>query len=230
MNMRFDYENQMVEPAEAWLLSKGLMVKREFSTPWGICDLVGCSFNKHNVKKRLRLRQTKPIGSHFRVMLLSHIPDEAENCSITADRLVSKFSEFFDEAQIMVGLGRLQRDGFVQRTPRGTFYKVNGWAPLHKRLIAVELKLSRITEVLHQAIGHLEFADESYVGLPMPTAKRLVEGKRKTEFIQAGVGVLGIESTKCRILLKSAASKSTSDSVIQAHCIERFWRTRPKGS
>jgi len=107
--MPFEYEHEMVEPAEAWLKAKGLMVKREFSTPWGICDLVGCSFNKHNVKKRLGLRQTKPIGSHFRVMLLSHIPDEAENRSITAHRLIGKFSEFFDEAQIMLGLERLEK-------------------------------------------------------------------------------------------------------------------------
>ncbi len=230
MNMRFDYENQMVVPAEAWLKSKGLMVKREFSTPWGICDLVGCSFNKHNVKKRLRLGQTKPIGPHFRVMLLSHIPDEAENRPITAHRLVGKLSDFFDEGQVMLGLDRLQRDRFLQRTPRGTFYKVNGWVPLHKRLIAVELKLSRITEVLHQAIGHLEFADESYVGLPMPIAKRLVATSKKTEFIRSGVGVLGIEPNKCRILLKSRTSKGNSDAVIQTHSVERFWRTRSKDS
>jgi hypothetical protein len=230
LNMRFDYENQMVEPAEAWLKSKGLMVKREFSTPWGICDLVGCSFNRHNVKKRLRLGQVKPIGPHFRVMLLSHIPDEAENRPITAHRLVTRFSDFFDEAQVMLELDRLQRDRFVQRTPSGSFYKVNGWAPLHKRLIAVELKLSRITEVLHQAIGHLEFADESYVGLPMATAKRLIAAKRKMEFIQAGVGILGIDATKCRILLKSGPSKNDSDGVIQAHCVERFWRTSARGS
>lgn len=230
MNMRFDYENQMVAPAETWLKSKGLMVKREFSTPWGICDLVGCSFNKHNVKKRLRLGQVKPIGPHFRIMLLSHIPDEAENRPITAGRLIRRFSEFFDQAQVMLELDRLQRDRFVQQTPSGSFYKVNGWAPLHKRLIAVELKLSRITEVLHQAIGHLEFADESYVGLPMQTAKRLVGSKRKMEFIQTGVGVLGIESAKCRILLKSGASRDSSESVIQTHCVERFWRTSAKGS
>jgi len=228
--MLFEYEHEMVEPAQAWLKSKGLMVKREFSTPWGICDLVGCSFNKHNVKRRLRLRQTRPIGSHFRVMLLSHIPDEGENRPITAHRLVRRFSEFFDEAQVMLELGRLQRDRFVQRTPRGSFYKVNGWAPLHKRLIAVELKLSRITEVLHQAIGHLEFADESYAGLPMPTAKRLVASRRKMEFIQAGVGVLGVESGKCRIVLKSGVPKKDLESVIQAHCVERFWRTHPKDS
>jgi len=228
--MLFEYEHEMVEPAQAWLKSKGLMVKREFSTPWGICDLVGCSFNKDNVKKRLDLRQTKPIGSHFRVMVLSHIPDEAENRPITAHRLIGKFSEFFDQAQVMLELERLQRDRFVQQTPRGLFYKVNGWAPLHEKLIAVELKLSRITEVLHQAIGHLEFADESYAGLPMPTAKRLVAGKRKIEFIRAGVGILGIDSNTCRIILRSGASKSNSESVIQAHCVERFWRTSAKGS
>ena len=51
--MPFNYEHEMVKPAERWLRSEGLLVKREFPLPWGICDLVGCSFNKKNVKKRL---------------------------------------------------------------------------------------------------------------------------------------------------------------------------------
>jgi len=228
--MEFDYEHQMVEPAEAWLKSKGLMVKREFPTPWGICDLVGCSFNRRNVNKRLRLGQKKPIGSHFRTMLLSHIPEEAENRPITAHRLVRAFSEFFDEAQVIVALDRLQRDRFVRRTPCGLLYKVNGWMPLHRRLVALELKLSRVQDVLHQAIGNLEFANESYVGLPMPAAKRLVASKQKIQFIRSGVGVLGIDLHKCRILLKAGISKRNPDVVIQTHCVERFWRQSPIGN
>ena len=36
-----------------------LMVKREFPTPWGVCDLVGCSLNELKVRKRLLLGQRK---------------------------------------------------------------------------------------------------------------------------------------------------------------------------
>ena len=112
-SMQFEYEYQMVKPAEAWLKSKGLMVKREFPTPWGICDLVGCSFNKRNVKKRLRLGQKKPIGSHLRVMLLSEIPEENDGSLVNPSQLTETYSDFFDADRILFELNRLERDRFI---------------------------------------------------------------------------------------------------------------------
>ncbi len=222
--MQFEYEYQMVKPAEAWLQSKGLMVKREFPTPWGICDLVGCSFNKRNVKKRLRLGQKKPIGSHFRTMLLSHIPEENEACPIDPAHLIGIFSEFFNDERIISELNRLERDKFVRKTNSGSFYKLNGWMPIHKKLVALELKLSRVQDVLNQAIANLEFADESYVGLPKTTADNLLLSGRVREFVDLGIGVLVITAEKCQLLVKSKPTNATPDSVLQNYCIERFWR------
>jgi hypothetical protein len=222
--MQFEYEYQMVKPAEAWLKSKGLMVKREFPTPWGICDLVGCSFNKRSVNKRLRLGQKKPIGSHFRTMLLSLIPDENENHPIEPACLVGMFSEFFDEKRIISELNRLEKDKFIQRTQFGSFYKLNGWMPLNKKLVALELKLSRVQDVLNQAIANLEFADESYVGLPKRKAENLLKRGRVREFADLGIGLLVFTPNKCQLLVKSKPTNSTPDSVLQNYCIERFWR------
>ena len=61
--MMFAYEQQMAAPATAWLAGQGLMVKREFPTPWGVCDLVGCSLNERRVRRRLALGQRKPLRS-----------------------------------------------------------------------------------------------------------------------------------------------------------------------
>ena len=226
--MQFDYEYQMVEPAKAWLESKDLMVKREFPTPWGICDLVGCSFNKRNVKKRVRLGQKKPIGSHFRTMLLSHIPEEDEARPIDSARLAAMFSDFFDDEQITSELDRLVRDKFVQKTPTGFFYKLNGWMPLHKRLIALELKLSRVQDVLRQAIGNLEFADESYVGLPMETASRLARSSAVSPFVENGIGVIGLDPKAYKLVMPAKQGRQGADPVLQTHCVERFWRHYPK--
>ena len=228
--MTFDYEHQMVKPAEQWLTSQGLATKREFSTPWGICDLVGCSFRKASVKKRLALRQTRPIGPQIRVMVLSQIPDQEENRSITLRKLQRKFGGFLDEATIGVEVDRLIRDKFVQITPRGNLQKLNGWVPLHNKVVALELKLTRINDALHQAINHLEFADESYVGLPMETGQRLVNTGKKSEFVQEGIGVVGIGPKKCKIILKPDPNKSHHNEIVRMHCVERFWRTRVKGN
>jgi len=228
--MTFDYEHQMVDPAEQWLMSQGLTTKREFSTPWGICDLVGCSLNEERVKQRLVLRQTKPIGPQIRVMILSRIPDQEEGRSITLRKLRNKFAGFFDETRIALEVGRLVNDKFVHITDRGCFQKMNGWVPLHKKIVALELKLTRISDAMHQAISNLEFADESYVGLPMRTAQRLEKGRKKSEFARKGIGLVGITPEKCEVFLEPNAVKSQQNRILQMHCVERFWRTHIKSN
>jgi hypothetical protein len=228
--MQFDYEHQMVEPAEAWLKSKGLMVKREFPTPWGICDLVGCSFNKHNVRKRLQLGQKRPVGSHLRVILLSEIPEETARHSIAPSRLAEMFSDFFETDRIVSELNRLERDRFVRRTPSGSIYKLNGWMPLQRKMVALELKLSRIQDVLRQAITNLEFADESYVGLPMETASRLVRSNAVSPFVERGIGIVGLKREDYRVFRSPKCRKKRTDPVLQAYCVEQFWRHYSKGN
>ena len=228
--MQFDYECQMVEPAEAWLRSKGLMVKREFPTPWGICDLVGCSFNKRNVKRRIRLGQKKPIASHFRTMLLSRIPDKSEANPIDFAHLAGEFSDFFDSERITSELSRLERDKFVVKTRSGSYYKLNGWMPIHRRLVALELKLSRIHDVVRQAIANLEFATESYVGLPMETATRLERSSVFPLLVDRGIGVVGFYVQGHRVLKTPRVGAHSINPIVQAYCAERFWRSYPKGN
>lgn len=228
--MTLDYEHQMVDPAEQWLMSQGLTTKREFSTPWGICDLVGCSLDEERIKERLTLGQTKPIGPQIRVMILSRIPDQEEGRSITLRKLRNQFAGFFDETRIALEVGRLVNDKFVHITYRGCFQKMNGWVPLHKKIVALELKLTRISDVMHQAISNLQFADESYVGLPMKTAQRLDKGRKRLEFARKGIGLVGISSKKCKVFLEPNPSKSDQNQILQMHCVERFWRTHIKSN
>jgi len=226
----FEYEYQLTKPAEDWLKGQGLETKREFPTPWGVCDLAGCSFNRDNVRLRLSRGQNKPVGTQLRVMILSMIPDIEKGRGITKQFLQKKFRGLLDGSKIEHEVGKLIEDKFVCVTKRGTFQKVNGWIPLHEKIVALELKLSRVKDVFYQATSHLEFADESYVGLPMETAKRLVNSIRKDEFVNKGIGVLGITPNKARVLLSSNPTTSKPNRILQMHCVERFWRTYPKDS
>lgn len=219
----FDYESQMAKPAEGWLQSKGLMTKKEFALPWGICDLVGCSVNKTKARKRLRYGQSKSVSSQLRMMILSVIPDMDKGNSITHQKVRSHFEEFIDSTRIDLEIARLIKDRFVIGTSRNRLQKQNGWMPLHKKILALELKLARINDALHQAANNLEFADESYVGLPMQKAMQVVNGKKKTEFSKKGIGILGVSPQKCRVLLKSDSTKANPNKIMQAHCVERFW-------
>jgi hypothetical protein len=230
MTMGFGYEYEMVGPVERWLRSEGLFVKREFPTPWGICDLVGCSFNRENVRKRLELGQRKPIGPELRVAILSLIPEHESGRSITIRRLTSKFNGWLDEDRVALEVERLIKGKFVKKSTRKGFQRFNGWVPLHKRLVAVELKLRRVSEVFYQARGHLGFADESYVGLPLEVAQRLVDSKKKGEFVREGIGVLAVKPAGCEVLLSANLERADPDEILQIHSVERFWRSYARDS
>jgi hypothetical protein len=199
--MGFARENEMTQLVSRWLQRQRLLVKPEFGLPWGVCDLVGLAFNKHQVRKRLSFRQYHPIGPIQRVELLSCIPELESGGAITLGRLqkmaaTASFGQTLDR-----DLNALIADRFVVVSKKGSFQKVNGWAPLHQRIVAVELKLRRISDALSQAESNRSFATESYVALPAEIAQRFVSSRRRTDFIASGVGILGVSPNSCRVVL-----------------------------
>lgn len=227
--MDFKFESEMTKPVEDWLINQGLQVKREYPTPWGICDLVGCSLNKTKVRKRLKLGQRQPIGSQFRVLLLSYVPDIDQQEVASFSGLCEHFTSFLDESYLKKELSRLIKDKFVKEVRTGFFQKLNGWVPFHKRIIAVELKLERISKVLTQAKSNLVFADESYVGLPFEKAKVLFSVWREKKLFDKGIGILAVRPKEVKVLLRPRFC-DYSDPILKMHCAERFWRTYPKDS
>lgn len=224
--MKFQRESQMVVPVERWLTRQGLTVKREFLLPWGVCDLVAMSFRARNVKNRLKLGQYEPIGPLSRVQLLTQIPDVDSGTAVSVADLKRLCDRWTSPKSLEMDLQRLVRDRFLTRTSDGSLQKLNGWYPLQKRLVAVELKLSRVVEALDQAASHLSFATESYVALPVGIADSVLRGNRLSDFKRAGIGLLRVEIADCRVLLRPALSTAAVDAALQMHCTERFWRTR----
>jgi len=227
--MSFRYESELVAPAQAWLQRQGLLTRSEFAMPWGICDLVGLQFDTRHVKKRLALGQRRPIGPARRVALLARIPDRDTGRSVRLGTLRSLFGDLVSAETITEDLKRLIENKFACRTTRGTYQKLNGWEPLHRRLVAVELKLDRVQDALHQAMANLALTRESYVGMPMDRAARLQGGPNAARFRQANVGLLGIGPNTCRVLIPVPRGGPTR-TVPERHCAERFWRSYVKGS
>jgi hypothetical protein len=226
----FRLENQMAASVVDWMNGQGLAVKREFSVPWGICDLVGVKLIARKVRRRLSYGQKQPIGPPLRLYILSKIPDVDSGRSITEGRLGRELFGYLPNKILGDELRRLSYLKFVTSPRQGHFQKRNGWAPLHKRIVAVELKLSRISEALAQASSNRTFTTESYVGLPSALAHRVAKSGRADEFRRKGVGILAVSQDSCQRLLPSRYVVGYSDEVLQAHCVERFWRTREKSS
>jgi len=227
----FASESDMTARAASWLRSSGMVVKSEFVTPWGICDLVGLSFNWDNVASRLDRGQTKAVGSITRALLLLRIPDVETGKSTTLRSLVRQCTPSIPEEIVSAETDRLINDRFVTRSSRGRLQRVNGWMPLHQRLVAVELKLSRIEEAMRQALDNLGFAEESYVGLPSKVARRVASNtSRWSTFFGAGVGLLSVGQRRCRVLVPARRTHDWADQAVQFYCVEKFWRSRVKGN
>jgi hypothetical protein len=216
----------MATPVVRWLRRNGLAVKPEFSLPWGICDLVGVKLDHARVKRRLAYGQTRSIGPTIRLYILSKIPELDSGKAITLEKLNREFSDYLPLDFLLKELNSLALGKFVTSPKPGCFQKRNGWAPLHARIVAVELKLARVSEAMTQATANRAFATDSYVALPGRLALRIARSNQTEIFRCAGIGLLGVWRGYCRELLAASANESFQNDVIQMHVVERFWRTR----
>jgi len=227
----FAIEADLTASATRWMRDGGLDVRAEFITPWGMCDLVGASFNRKHIVERLRLGQKSAVTSITRASILLEIPDVETGKSIKLDTLVRRFASAIPEHVVLAEVARFVVGRFVEHANRAQVHRVNGWMPLHKRLVAVELKLARIEEAMRQALDNLGFATESYVGLPMDVAHRVAASpERWSRFFDAGVGLLSVARHGCEAVVKARRSDCRTDQAVQLYCVEKFWRTRLKDS
>jgi hypothetical protein len=226
----FAREAEMLAPVGRWLKANGMTAKSEFVTPWGVCDLVGLRFNARKVIRRLELRQKRAVSSVTRALLLLKIPDIETRRSVTLERLVRIYGPSISEEVVRDETSRLVADRFVVRTSRQRLQRVNGWIPLQDQIVAVELKLSRVDEVLRQALNNLGFADESYAALPADVARRVKSNpSRWSKAFDSGVGLLSVSRHRCELLKAAKKNGRWVDKALQLYCVEKFWSTRLKG-
>jgi hypothetical protein len=228
--MSFASEHEMALPVLNWLRRECLLTKSEFALPWGICDVVGLSFNASQLVKRLSFGQRGAIGPLRRVQLLMQIPERESGKGISLHRLGQLCGNDFDKPTIEEEVQKLISGRFVVQSHNGHLQKLNGWAPLQDRIVAIELKLSRISEVLSQARCHRTFATESYIAMPSEIAVRIAAGARSSQFRSAGVGIVSVMRSTCRVILPCFDRGCDINQALQMHCVERFWRTRDSSS
>ncbi len=216
-------EAQMAPAAVAWLREQGLLVKEEFALPWGICDFVGAALDSEKVRTRLALKQRDTVGRLLRVGILLSLPDVGAT-GVGFRDLEAKFAGLLSREELQSELAVLAKKRFVRTSSGGLYQKVNGWIPMHRRLVAIELKLDRVDEALCQARKNKEVTWESYVGLPMAVAERVCGGKKLAAFDAAGVGILGLCGRKADVVLPARRCGVEQSPVMGVHCAERFWR------
>jgi hypothetical protein len=223
---QFKREAEMADPVLRWMRRAGLVIKPEFSLPWGVCDFVGLTLDPEKVRRRISYGQTRSIGSAIRLYILSKIPDWETGKAISFRKLHQEFSFDISPSVLSREIDVLIRSKFVSNPRKGFLQKVNGWAPLHQRIVAVENKLSRLSEAVTQATANRSFATESYVALPGALATKIAATSRKDIFMQRGIGLLAVYRHRCCEMIRPDKMRITPNEILQAHIVERFWRTR----
>lgn len=220
----FERESDMSAAASQWMRDEGFAVKSEFVSPWGICDFVGVDLEPAKVKYRLELGQRRPVSSITRAAILLTIPDVKHHRRTSLEHLITKFSPSIPADVVVSEVERLVHGRFVRRSPRGALQKRNGWMPLHRSLVAVELKMSRIDEAMRQARNNLGFADRSYTAFPAAVAKRIAARRERwARYFDGGVGLLSVSPHRCEVLIDSRNSGASLDPALQMYCVEKFW-------
>ena len=228
-NQMFRLESEMAPAVSRWLQSANLRVKREFTTPWGVCDLVALNFNQDRVEHRLHLRQTRPVSSLTQAVLLLQIPDIETRRSTTLSRLADRCCPVLSAEKVEREIARLIADRFVVQSRNGRLRKVNGWMPLQERLVSVELKLTRVEEAMQQAMKNLDLGAESYVAFPFTVAERIAATPQRWQcYLDAGIGLLAVSPSNCMPLIPASSGNTAFDQAVQLHAVEKFWRTRLK--
>jgi hypothetical protein len=102
----------------------------------------------------------------------------------------------------------LLHSGTIVQLPTGSFALSRQFASLQAEVIAVEAKLDRWNEALQQARKYQRFADRVFVAMDYERIKT----KRVPipEFIQSGVGLLGVSKTCTRFLNRGRRYRSAS--------------------
>lgn len=217
----FDFERDMTIPAMKWLTDQTLLVKQEYRTPWGICDLVGLELEQSRVTTRRFQGQRVPIGPPPRIALLRRVPSAETGESITLPMLSSVLGRPLND--VARDARALLARGFLVRCDGDAYQSRCAWVPLHRRIVAIELKVDRINEAIHQASAHRLFATESYIGLPAALAERIYV--RPEQMQAARVGLLSVSAGGAAVLVPAPTLPvAEADAVLQMHCVERFWR------
>lgn len=175
------YNNYMNEKAFVTMLqskfsSEGFLTKTEIGVGYGIADLVLVQFNDDNCAIRKHNKQYQPLLKELYFRTLKYIPDFNNGSKpIELNRLIekTKLSKALLKYQV---LRELEKNAFIVQKYTNCYFKINGWVPIAKRVIAVEAKIKDWRRGFYQANRYKSFADKVYLAVP-PQISHLVDSE-----------------------------------------------------
>lgn len=219
-------EKAFVKQLERIFIQDGFLAKREISTGYGVADLVVIKKEKIN-PQHCELRQSYGQLSkllredYFKV--LKYLPNyESGDEPAALDYLIEKthLSKSFLKYTI---LRTLEQRRYIKEEGKNFYFKINGWIPIAKEVIAIEAKMRDWKRGFIQANRYKSFADKVYLALPSETA-HLVDKKLLRKH-NVGLIVLDLGSRSKKITVLSRRAEPL-DETKKNLAIEFFWGPR----
>lgn len=219
-------EKTFVKKLENIFIQEGFFTKREVGVGYGVADLVVIKKKKVD-PLHCELRQSH--GQHSKLLredyfkVLECLPDyDSGDNPAALDYLIEKthLSKSFLKYTI---LRTLEQKRYIKKERNNFYFKINGWMPIAKEVIAIEAKMRDWKRGIIQANRYKAFADKVYLALPSEKA-HLVDKKLLRKH-NVGLIVLDLESRSKKITVPSRRAEPL-DETKKNLAIEFFWGPR----
>ncbi len=159
-------EAQFVKLLENKFAEKGYLTSREVGVGYGIADLVLFKLNKTKCEIRKKNAQYKKLENEEFFKIFDFLPEIGSSKKINMEFL-SKNLSIAQSTLKYNYLKKLEKDGFVKKLNNEFYFKINGWIPLAKEVIAIEAKLKDWKRGFLQANRYKSFAHKVFLAIPM---------------------------------------------------------------
>lgn len=197
-------EKTFVKQLENIFISEGFLTKKEVGVGYGVADLVLIrrdKFNTKNCRIRKDYKQLSRLLKEDYFKIFKHLPDkDSGQAPVDLAYLIEKthLSKSFLKYNI---LRTLEKNGYIKKEDGDFYFKINGWMPIAKEIIAIEAKMRDWRRGFVQANRYRAFADRVYLALPVEIA-HLVD-KRLLKKHNVGLITFDLMSNEKKISLPS---------------------------
>jgi hypothetical protein len=215
-------ESELRLPVFKWLAVNNIPFRYEVPLPWGRADVVG--IDRRDEDTIFNSKNLVGLSVPTRARLLSMISQYgAVGCPV--DRILADFENHLESEEIAAHLKFLEKRQWIRGVGGGMTSRrlIAVGLSRRPRLISVELKLTRTSEVVKQALRNQVFSSRTYVALPAQHASYLVRSNLE-ELERTGLGILSVCGNKC-IEIKSAAFKKTEDLGLELQLLAHLRRS-----
>jgi len=213
-------EKSFVDQLEKIFANEGFLTKKELGVGYGVADLVLLKIDPKKTALRYENKQFKPLLNESYFKVFQYLPDIKEKKEpISINKLIRK-TELSDSFLKYKILKKLKKDKYIIEKGNNLYYKVNGWVPLAKEIIAIEAKLKDWKRGFYQANRYKAFADKTYLAIPSNISHLVNRDMLRKHNV--GLITLDVDANKKRTLIVPK-KKNPLNADKRNFAVEFFW-------